>query len=240
MGAIFLYGSFVEKSQGCALLLFVCFGIIKVMTQIIPAILTKTGAEAQRKAQQVSGLVDWVQLDVVDGVFATATSWNNPEQVREYIKEVQIEVHLMAQEPEKVIDKWINAGVQRIYIHYESTTQHQSILQKIKDARVQAGVALLAHTPISVINGIIKHIDAVLVFSGSLGEYGGQFQQEPTLTKLRELRQQFPRLFVEVDGGVNADNAQRIVQAGASGLVAGSFIFQSADIAASIQKLKNQ
>ena len=209
------------------------------MIHIIPAILTTTGIDAQNKAQQVSGFVDWVQLDVVDGVFAPTKTWNEPEQVREYIQKVNIEVHLMVQEPEQVIDQWINAGVQRIYIHHESTAKHQYILEKIRDANIEAGVALLARTPISVINGIIKHIDAVLVFSGTIGEYGGEFQQEPTLTKVRELRQQFPHLFIEVDGGVNADNARQIIQAGASGLVAGSFIFQSADINSSIQALKN-
>ena len=209
------------------------------MIHIIPAILTTTPEDAQRKSQQVAGLVDWVQLDVVDGVFASTTTWNNPEQVREYIQGVNIEVHLMAQEPEKSIDKWLNAGVQRIYIHYESTTQLVYILQKIQEKNIESGVALLADTPISVINGIIKYIDAVLVFSGSLGEYGGAFQSEPTLAKVEALRKQFSHLFIEVDGGVNADNAQQIVQAGASGLVAGSFIFQSVDIQKSIQALKH-
>ena len=134
------------------------------MTHIIPAILTTTGIEAQRKAQQVSDFVDWVQLDVVDGVFVPTKTWNEPEQVREYIQGVHIEVHLMVQEPEQVIDQWINAGVQRVYIHHESTAKHQYILAKIRDANIEAGVALLAHTPISVINGIIKHIDAGTCF----------------------------------------------------------------------------
>ena len=208
------------------------------MVQIIPAILTATAHDAQRKAQHIAGLVDWVQLDVVDGVFTQPITWNEPDKVQEYIQGVKIEVHLMVQNPEYIIDQWVQSGVQRIYIHYESTQQHADVLQKIKSAGVESGVALLPHTPASVINDIIEYTDAVLVFSGTLGQYGGIFQSEPTLSNIQTLRKTHPQLFIEVDGGVNDTNAKQCTDAGADGLVMGSYIFKSNDIAGVISNIR--
>ena len=208
------------------------------MVQIIPAILTTTAHDAQRKSQQIVGLVDWVQVDIVDGVFTQPATWNEPKEVEKYIQGVNIEVHLMIQNPEYIIDKWLQSGVQRIYIHHESTQQHAEILQKIKQAGIESGVALLPHTPISVINDIIEHIDAVLVFSGTLGQYGGVFQPEPTLLNIQTLRETYPQLFIEVDGGVNDTNAKQCVDAGADGLVMGSYIFKSNNIAESVSNIR--
>lgn len=207
--------------------------------EIIPAILTTSAEDAKKKTDAVSPFVRWVQLDVCDGVFTPSACWGDPHTIRTHLQNVFVEVHLMVQSPEKSIDEWLDSGVKRIYIHYESTEYLQLILHKIRGAGIEAGVALLPQTPVDVVAGIADTIDAILLFSGHLGQYGGEFLEEPTLTNIATLRKQHADIMIEVDGGMNPHTAQQVYRSGARAIVSGGFIFQSDSVRDAVEQLKS-
>ncbi|OGZ58177.1 MAG: hypothetical protein A2728_01955 [Candidatus Spechtbacteria bacterium RIFCSPHIGHO2_01_FULL_38_11] len=183
--------------------------------------------EFDERVRAVEPYVKWVQLDVADGDFAPNKTWGDPSQLRDYNTEVLIEAHLMVSEPEKIIDEWlIVRSVRRIYFHYEATNQHKEIIKKIKDAGKEVGVGLLLETSITVLNDFIEDLDAVLLFDGALGFYGGKFDEEKLLPKINALRKLAPNVIIEIDGGMNPQNAKKAVEAGVNAIVSGSFIWQ--------------
>lgn len=209
------------------------------MAEIIPAILAKDFDEVKEKIKLVEDYARWVQLDVADGDFAPNITWGDPRQLKYYDPGVLMEVHLMISKPESVIRDWVKSGVKRIYFHYEATSQHEEIISIIKKNKLEAGIAILPDTPLDVVLPIIKLVDAVLIFSGSLGFYGGAFNEKTTLTKISALRKAEPDIIIEVDGGMNPETAKKVVEAGANAIVAGSYIFESKDAKKAIEELKS-
>ena len=208
------------------------------MVEIIPAILAKDFKEVKAKIDLVENYTHWVQLDVADSDFAPAYAWGDPVALRDYDPGVFIWAHLMVAEPEKVIEDWVRSGVKRIYFHYEATSQHEEIISVVKKAKLEVGVALLAETPISLLDPFIDSLDAVLLFAGSLGSYGGAFNEEATLPKIVSLCKAYPDIIIEIDGGMNPETAKKVVAQGANAIVAGSYIFNSDDVVKAIQRLK--
>ena len=203
------------------------------MVEIIPSILVNSFEEFDEKVRAVEPYTKWVQLDVVDGDFAPNKTWGDPVALHDYDVGVLIEAHLMVAEPEMVIEDWItgrseekDSGIGRIYFHYEATRAHKEIIKKIKDAGKEAGIALLSETPISVISEFEKELDAIMLFGGSLGFYGGKFNGEATLTKISILRKSNPNVIIEIDGGMNPQTAKKVVDAGASAIVSGNYIWE--------------
>lgn len=209
------------------------------MIEIIPSILAKDFDEVKEKIKIVEDYTTWVQLDVADGDFAPNVSWGDPVALKYYDPGVFIEAHLMVAEPEKVIEDWVKSGVKRIYFHYEATSQHEEIIATIKKSKLEVGIALLPETPLNVIDPFVDSLDAVLLFAGNLGFYGGEFNEEATLTKISALRKAEPDIIIEVDGGMNPKTAKKVVEAGANAIVSGSYIFESKDIKKAIEELRN-
>jgi len=208
------------------------------MPEIIPSILVNTLDEVKEKIAHVENYVNWVQLDVADGDFAPSVSWGDPRELKYYDPGVFIEAHLMITKPEKVIDDWIKSGVKRIYYHWEATSVHEEIIGKIKEAKLEAGVALLQDTPIDVIAPVADTLDAVLLFSGTLGFYGGQFNEDVMLPRIKALHERWPALTIEVDGGMNPDTAPKAVVAGAELIISGSYIWNSDNKQQAIEELR--
>jgi len=206
------------------------------MAQIIPAILAESFEDAQGKVHLVAPYTNWVQLDVSDGIFAPTVTWGEPELIRE-LGGVSVEVHLMVQKPEEILPLWLDSGAKRIYIHYEATQEHEKCLSLIRGAGMEAGIALLQKTPVDVLEPFEKLLDAVLIFDGELGEYGGTFHEE-ILEKISTLRRNYADLTIEVDGGMNPESARKVVEVGADAVVAGSFIFGSKNPQAAIEELQ--
>lgn len=208
------------------------------MIQIIPAIIPKNFEELQKKIKKVESYVDWVQLDIMDGEFVNNSTWNNPADLERLETNIKTEAHLMIQDPENVIDAWIKSGVQRIIFHYESTDKHQEIIEKIKQAGLQVGLAINPETSIEVIDDFINQLDLVLIMTIQPG-FGGQKFLEEVLWKIKDLREKHKDVNIGVDGGINLETAPKVIQVGANILFIGNAIFKSENIEEVIKKLKN-
>ncbi len=185
---------------------------------------------------------DWLHIDVTDGVFVPNISFGFP--VLKYVKALSkkpLDVHLMIVEPDKFINEVKAIGAILMNVHYEACPHLHRTIQRIHAAGMQAGVTLNPHTPVEVLEDIINDVDLVLLMSVNPG-FGGQSFIENTYNKIARLKKMIERrgskALIQVDGGVSTENAAQLYAAGADCLVAGSAVFGSDDIMATIRKMK--
>jgi len=207
------------------------------MIEIIPTIIAKDFQELQEKVKKVEPYVDWVQLDIMDGQFVDNLTWNNPVELKNLETSLKLEAHLMIKNPEEHLDDWIQAGIKRIIFHFESTEKIKEIIQKIKEAGLEIGLAINPETPPEVIDEFIGQLDLVLVMTVSPGRGGQKFLEE-TLPKIKNLREKYPHVNIGVDGGINLESAPKVIQAGANILASGSAILKSDNIGQTIRDLR--
>jgi ribulose-phosphate 3-epimerase len=134
------------------------------------------------------------------------------------------DAHLMIEKPEWYIDAIANAGVQSISVHVESTNHLDRALQLIKAKGIKAGVAINPATDIAFLDNIYEKLDLILVMTVNPG-FGGQKFLNQMLEKIRKIRNKFPDIDIQVDGGINDETAKLVIEAGANILVAGSYVF---------------
>ncbi len=186
---------------------------------------------------------DWLHLDVMDGSFVPNISFGFP--VIEALAGVcrkPLDVHFMIEKPERYIERTARLGAMMMNVHLEACTHLHRTIQEIHAAGMKAGVTLNPSTPVSMLEDIIGDIDMVLLMSVNPG-FGGQTFIENTIAKVGRLRRMIAenstRTLIEVDGGVNATTAPRLVKAGVDVLVSGSYIFKSQSPEQTIHNLKN-
>lgn len=211
---------------------------------IAPSILAADFAHLSRDVEMLNNsAADWIHVDIMDGRFVPNISFGFPvcEAVYRYAKK-PLDYHLMIQEPEKYLEAFKNVGANSISVHYEACTHLHRVLQEIKALGCKAGVAINPHTNIQLLEDVIQEIDLVCVMSVNPG-FGGQTFIENTYKRVRILKELITdagtNTLIEIDGGVNAQNARLLVEAGADVLVAGSFVFKSNEPEATIEELKN-
>lgn len=208
------------------------------MIQVIPTIIAKDFQELQEKIKKIEHYVEWVQLDIMDGQFVDNTTWNNPKELKNLETSLNLEAHLMIWEPEHTIHDWMESGVKRIIFHYESTHKRKEIIEQVKKAGLEVGMAIDTITQIEFIDAFMSDLDLVLIMTVRPG-WGGQKFMEETLLKIKNLRSKYPNVNIGVDGGINQETAKRAIEAGANILAAGSYIFKSEDTQKAIESLKN-
>lgn len=185
---------------------------------------------------------DWFHLDIMDGVFVPNISYGmDLVRVFRRLTDKPLDVHLMIVEPERYIQTFRDAGADVITVHYEACRHLHRTIEEIKGTGAGAGVALNPHTPVGLLEDVLEMLDMVLVMSVNPG-FGGQkfiYQSVPKIQKLRGMMDERNiSAYIEVDGGVGLQNAERLVQAGADVLVAGSSVFKSSDPKATIREMK--
>jgi len=212
--------------------------------KLAPSILSADfGCLGEQVAEAAKAGADYIHIDVMDGHFVPNITIGAPvvAAIRSYTN-LPLDVHLMVEAPEHQISQFADAGADIITVHIEACPHIHRVVQTIKELGVKAGVALNPGTPIDTLNDILTFLDLVLVMTVNPG-FGGQTFIEGTLDKIARLRAELDKkglaAELEVDGGINAEVAPRVVQAGARVLVAGAAVFSSGQtVKEALQKIR--
>ncbi|MDX2190591.1 MAG: ribulose-phosphate 3-epimerase [Bacteroidota bacterium] len=210
---------------------------------IAPSLLAADFANLQRDIETInSSNADWFHVDIMDGSFVPNFSMGIPvvEAIKRHAK-LPLDVHLMIVNPEKYIDAFQKAGAHNISVHYEASNHLDRIIHQIKDAGCKAGIAINPHTNINLLEDVIDMLDLVIVMSVNPG-FGGQKFIQNTYSRVNKLKnliiQKNSHSLIEIDGGVNLDNAPLLKKEGADVLVAGNFVFTASNPIQVVNQLK--
>ena len=203
------------------------------MTKIIsPSLLSADFGNLEAACKMINeSEAEWLHIDVMDGVFVPNISFGFPvlEAVNKYCNK-PLDVHLMIVHPEKYITRFAKAGADILTFHYETVENPLEIIELIKSEGIKVGITINPDVPVSVLEPYVDKVDLVLLMTVFAG-YGGQKFIEESYARIAELREMIERknahCVIEVDGGVNVQNAQQLFDSGVNVLVAGSAVFNA-------------
>ncbi len=218
--------------------------------QIIPAINCENFDCIKEKIGKISEIgADWAHIDVADGIFTSHKTWNNPVdleklEIGNWKLEIDVEVHLMVENPQDMIDDWIKAGVKRIIVHFEAIRKFVNenfennesdilnfIFKKCSAKNIEFGLSINPDTPVETLMSYLDKVDIIQILAVDPGLSGQKFQA-PVLDKikfLKGLKENYLDIIVEVDGGIDLETAKICKSAGADILVSASYIWNSSD-----------
>lgn len=216
--------------------------MIKIAPSILSADFSKLGEEVVRLHEAGA---DFIHIDVMDGKFVPNITFGMPviKAIRNKTNKV-FDVHLMIDNPQSYIDEFIAAGADIITLHYEAEKHLDRAISYIKSKGVKAAVALNPATPTFVLKDIIGNLDMVLIMSVNPG-FGGQKFIPYSINKIKEVKEMAiaannSDILIQVDGGIDKNNVQSVIDAGANVIVAGSAVFGNGNIEANIKALRGQ
>ena len=213
------------------------------MIKLAPSILSADFARLLEDVKKVEEAgCEYLHIDVMDGHFVPNITLG-PAIVKSLRKDVNMvfDTHLMIENPDNYIKDFVDAGSDLIVVHQEACKHLHRTIQNIKSYNVKAGVALNPATPIEAIKHVIEDVDMVLIMTVNPG-FGGQSFIEGMIEKIKELKQLIDdknlNVDIQVDGGIKPSNINKVVKAGANIIVAGSAIFNSDDIAQTVNEMR--
>jgi ribulose-phosphate 3-epimerase len=207
------------------------------MPQVIPAILENDFPAIESKIRRIEGLVEWAQIDVLDGTLMPNTNFSDPTPFSSLKTVLKLEAHLMVKDPLRYAERFAAVRFKRLYAHIEGDFVDEYIA-KCYQLGVQVGLAIDGPTPLEKIKPYIDNIDAVLVLAIEAGFSGKPFRPE-TVDRIRQLKEWEFDLPIAVDGAMDDVNAAKVVEAGATMICSNSYLFKEQDVSVPIEKLKN-
>ncbi len=210
---------------------------MSLTNRVVPAILTDSPAALVKMARSVESFTDWVQIDIMDGLFVPSHSIDASDIAASVVK-IGWEAHLMVHNPEKHLLDYKRAGAKRIIVHYETVKKNAAdIIENISSMGMKAGLALNPETGIGVLNdNLVSRLKTVLFMAVHPGFYGAKFIPE-TLDKIVEFKRRFPAVSAGIDGGVKANNIEQVARTGVNEICVGSAIFAQPDPVSAYEEL---
>jgi len=214
------------------------YAMIKIAPSILAADFSRLSDEIHR-AEQAGA--DLLHIDVMDGHFVpNLTLGPFIVEAIKRVASIPLDVHLMIEEPHKFISRFASAGADIITFHLEVSSDPIALAEAIRKLKVRAGVSLSPPTPPEPYVEAVRRVDNVLVMTVNPG-FGGQKFIEETLPKIRSLRRMLgPEADLQVDGGIDGDTVVKVASAGANSIVAGTYLFGSADMSAKVALLRKK
>jgi ribulose-phosphate 3-epimerase len=203
------------------------------MTRLSVGIATADPLRLGEELDRLAGAgVDLVHLDVMDGAYCPVVATAAPSLVRAIPAPLAADVHLMVRDPLGHVDAWVDAGAQIVTFQLEGAAEPLRVLRSLAGRGVERGVAIAPGTPLALLEPLLDDVELVLVLGVIPGLAGQRFGQ-PELDRLARVRELAGgRVTVGFDGGVNRDNVDRVVAAGAELVVSGSAVFDGGDAGA--------
>ena len=210
------------------------------MIYVSPSILSADFANLERDIKRIEdGGADWVHVDVMDGHFVPNITIGVPvvASIRKVTK-LPLDVHLMIENPEKYVEPFVKAGADILTFHCECGTDIKKTIDLIKSFGIKVGLSIKPKTTPDVVFPYLKDLDLLLVMTVEPG-FGGQKFMQDCADKIPVIKEKAPEnLIIQVDGGINAETARICTLYGANSLVAGNYIYKSADIKSAIKSLR--
>ncbi len=222
------------------------------MTQVVPAIIPKIREQFEEEIKKVSSFAKLIQIDISDGMFTPWKTWPYNERDVEYFEnlktevlgwpkwdELEYEIHLMVKNPEEVLQDWIHTGATGIVAHIEATDDFQKVIDICKENETSLGVAIKPSTDIERLVPFVDQVDFIQVMgSDMLGKHGVELEDK-AVEMIKALREKYPSKTIAIDIGVNEDTKDILVEAGATKLISGGAILESADPEEVFEELSN-